>query len=126
MPTVQDRRYIDIDDIAVLQNLVARDAVADNVIDRGAAAFGVAAIAERGGNSAGLERHALDDRVNLSGRDPRNYLRHKCVKYLCGKTARAAHPFEAFWPVELDHMAARLGPVFGADLDIFGHDPKIG
>ena len=35
--------------------------------------------------------------------------------------AGAAHPLEAFGPGELDHMAARLGPVFGADLDIFRH-----
>jgi len=40
---------VDIDDVAVLQPLVARDAVADDVVDRGADRLRIAAIAERRG-----------------------------------------------------------------------------
>ena len=50
-------------------------------------------------------------------------MRHQRVEDLGGEAAGAAHALEALGPVELDHMAARLGPVFGADVDIFGHAP---
>jgi hypothetical protein len=53
-------------------------------------------------------------------------MRRQGVEDLGGKAAGAAHSFEAFGPVKLDHMAARLGAVFGANLDIFCHGPQIG
>ena len=126
MPAVENWGNIDIDDVAVLEDLVARDAVAHDMVDRSAATLGVAAVAEGCGDSAGLERHALDDRVDLAGGDAGNDLRHQRVEDFGGEAARAAHPCEALGPVELDHMAARLGAIFGADLDVFGHEHQIG
>ena len=46
MPAIDDRRDVDVDDVAVLQLPVLRNAMADDMIDRGAAALGIAAIAE--------------------------------------------------------------------------------
>jgi hypothetical protein len=37
------------------------------------------------------------------------------IERLGRQPAGAAHALEALGPVELDHMTARLGPVFGAD-----------
>src|SRR5690606_9081379 len=42
VPTVDDDRMVDVDDVAFLQNLVAGNAVADDVVDRGADRLGVA------------------------------------------------------------------------------------
>ena len=72
-------------------------------------------------DAAAAETPPADDVVQLSGGDARNHMRHQGVEYFRGQTACAPHPLEPFRPVELDHMAARLGPVFGADLDIFRH-----
>ena len=47
MPAVEDQRHVDIDDVAFLQRLLARDAVADDVVDRGAGGLAVAAIHQR-------------------------------------------------------------------------------
>src|SRR5688500_12951963 len=52
VPAAQDRGYVDVDDIAVLERLVAGNAVADDMVDRGAAALGIAAITERGRDAA--------------------------------------------------------------------------
>ena len=126
VPTVEDRGDVDVDDVPVLQDLVARNAVANDVVDRGAATLGVSAITESCRHSTRVERHPLDDRVNLSGCDAGNHLRHQRVEYFGGEAAGAAHALEPLGPVQLDHMAARFRPVFGAYFDIFGHGLKIG
>ena len=45
------------------------------------------------------------------------------VEDLGRQPAGAAHSLEALRPVELNHMAARLGAVLWPDLDIFRHGP---
>ena len=66
VPAVEDRRDVDVDDVAVLERLVARDSVADDMVDRDAAALGVAAIAERRGNARRRRSIMLvDDVVEL-------------------------------------------------------------
>src|SRR4030095_2503187 len=47
VPAVEDRGHVDVDDVAVLQDLIAPNDVADDMVDRCAAALGVAAVAER-------------------------------------------------------------------------------
>jgi len=47
VPAVDDRGHVDVDDVAVLEGLVAGDAVAHDVVDRDAAALRVTAVAER-------------------------------------------------------------------------------
>ena len=109
VPAVDDRGHVDVDDVAVLERLVAGDAVADDMVDRDAAALGVAAIAER-------RRHARRRRASCwwtmssssCGRDAGHDVRGERVEDLGGEPAGAAHAFEAFGPVELDHAVARL------------------
>src|SRR4028118_1979927 len=58
-PPAAERRHVDVDEVAVLERPVAGDAVAHDVVDRCAAALGIAAIAERrGGRAAGAARGA--------------------------------------------------------------------
>ena len=52
MPAVEHEGHVDVDDVAFAQRLLVRDAVADDVVDRGAARLAVAAIVERGGQRA--------------------------------------------------------------------------
>src|SRR5688572_15600634 len=51
VPAVEDDGDVDIDDVAVLQRPLAGDAVADDMVDRGAAAAREAAIAQSGGDA---------------------------------------------------------------------------
>ena len=126
MPAIENWGDVDVDDVPVLQRLVAGDAVADDMVDRGAATLGKATIAEGGRHSSGLERHPAYDVVELASRHTGNHLGCQRVEYGGRKLASTPHPFEPFRSMELDHMAARLGPIFGADVDIFRHVPKIG
>ena len=52
MPSVDDGRYVDIDDIAVTQHLVTGNAVADHVVDRRADGFRETPIVEWRRNGA--------------------------------------------------------------------------
>ena len=122
MPAVEDRGHIDVDNVAGLERFVARNAVAHDMVDRRAAAFGEAAIAERRGNSAGVERHTLDNFVEFTGGDAGHDVGHERVEDRGGEAAGGAHPGEPLRPVELDDARARFGAVVGSDADIFGHD----
>src|SRR4051794_29539049 len=102
VPAVENRRDVDVDDVAVLENLVARDAVADDMVDRDAAALGVAAVAERRGQAAAVDRHLVDNVVERLGRDAWNDMRHQRVEDFGGEPSGAAHALEALSPVELD------------------------
>ena len=68
MPAVEDQRHVDIDDVAFLQRLVARDAVADHVIERGAGRLLVAAIHQRRRQGAVIHREVEHQPVDLLGR----------------------------------------------------------
>ena len=41
MPTVQNGGHVDVDDVAILERLVTRNTVADDMVDRSAAALGI-------------------------------------------------------------------------------------
>src|SRR3546814_550855 len=69
VPAVQERRHVDIEDVAVLQRAVAGDAVADDMVYRDARAVGIAAIAQGRGHGAGVAHHPVNDRVQLPGGD---------------------------------------------------------
>ena len=69
MPTINDDCHVDMDDVAFLQALIARDAVAHHMIDRGADGFGITAIAERRGYGATLHSHIIAQPVQLFSGD---------------------------------------------------------
>ncbi len=48
MPAIEDERDIDIGDVALLEGAVARNAVADHMVERDAGGMAIAAIADRG------------------------------------------------------------------------------
>ena len=121
MPAVDDRGHVDVDDVAVLERLLARDAVAHDMVDRDAAALGISAVAERRGQSAGVGRHLVDELVELLGRDARHHMRSERVEDLGGKPTGAAHPFEPLGSVELDDSVLRFGAVVGRNGDVLSH-----
>jgi hypothetical protein len=123
VPAIDDRRHVDVDDVAVLQRFLARDAVANHMVDRDAAALGVAAITERRRHRARGERHLVDNVVERLGRDSGDDVGRQRVEDLGGEPPGPAHPFEALRPVQLDDAVASLDPIVCSHGDILSHAP---
>ena len=121
VPAVDDRGHVDVDDIAVLQRLLARNAVADDMIDRDAAALGIAAIAQGCGGGASLDRHLVDDVVEILGGHAGDDVGHQRVENFRGQPTGPAHARKTLGAVQLDHAVAGLDPVVAGDGDILSH-----
>ena len=104
-----------------LQRPLARDAVADDMVDRDAAAFGIAAVAEGRRDRAGIERHLVDDVVELLRRDARHDVRHERVEDLGRQASGAAHALEALGAMQLDGAVAGFEAVVGGDGNVLSH-----
>ena len=70
-PAVEDHRDVDVEDVAVLQPPLRRDAVADDVVDRDAAGVAVALVADRRRGGAGGAHHVVHRGVELDRRHAR-------------------------------------------------------
>ena len=66
MPAVDDDGVVDVDDVALLQNLVAGNAVADDVVDRGADGLLIALVAEAGRQGSVVEGELADAVVQFA------------------------------------------------------------
>ena len=96
VPAVEDRGHVDIDDVAVLQRPVAGNAVADDMVDRGAAALRIAAIAQGRGDARRASRHlGEDDVVDLLGGDAGDDMGNERVEDLGGAAPGGAHAGKA-------------------------------
>src|SRR3546814_6446103 len=94
MPAVQNGGHVDVDDVAIAQRPVGRNAMADDLVDRDAAAMRETAIAQRGRHAACLLRHLVDNCVEVVGAGTGNDMRGQTVEHIGGKTARLAHTLE--------------------------------
>lgn len=68
MPAVHDTGDINIDDIAIPENVVTGDPVADDIVDAGAAAFRVSEVSECGWCVSVLNREIVCESIDLAGR----------------------------------------------------------
>src|SRR4029078_3557438 len=87
---------------AVLERLVAGNAVADHVIERGAGRLLVAAIHKRRGQGAMVHRIFEDQPVDFLGRHARSDMLRQHVEAARNKLPRLAHGFECGGAVDLD------------------------
>ena len=69
VPAIHNTGDIDIDDIAILENVVAGDPMADDVVDAGADGGGIAVVVEGGRFGAEGEGAVVDGVVEIHGRD---------------------------------------------------------
>lgn len=67
VPAIHNTSDIDIDDIAILENVVAWDAMADDVVHAGAAAFGVSEVSECGWGVSMLDGVIVREPIDLAG-----------------------------------------------------------
>ena len=102
VPAVEDQGHVDIDDVAVLERLLARDAVADHVIDRGAGRFSVAAIHQGRRHRLVVHGEFEHQAVDAVGRHAGLDLVGEHVEAFGGQAAGQAHAREGAGAVQLD------------------------
>ena len=102
VPAVKDQRHVDIDDVAILQRLVAGNSVADHMIERRAGRFLVAAIHQRCGKSVVVHRVFKHQAIDLFGRHTWTDVLGQHVKAARHKLASLAHRLEGGRTVNLD------------------------
>src|SRR3546814_16324126 len=96
VPTVYDDGDVDVDDVAVFETLVvAWNAVADDVVHRGADRLGEAAIVQWRRNRAARLDEVVAELVQVFRRHPRLHLRGDHVESFRRQAAGTAHAFEA-------------------------------
>jgi hypothetical protein len=115
MPAVEQRGHVDIDDVAVLQRPVRRwNAVADDMVDGGAAALRIAAIAQGRRHRAPRPHFREDDLVQLLRRHAGHNVRNQRIKDLGRAAPGGAHAGKALGAMQLDiAMPAGDGRVVG-------------
>ena len=91
VPAVDDGGDVDIEDIAVPQPLVAGNAVADHMVDRGADRFGKTAVVERRRDRAAIADEPGAELVERLRGDPGNDMRGDEIEGLRGQAAGHAH-----------------------------------
>ncbi len=84
MPAIEDQGHVDVDNVAVLERLAVGHAVANNMIERGADGFAVAAIVERRGIGVMRHRELEDEGVERLRGGAGDHLRGQEVKRLGG------------------------------------------
>ena len=82
------RGDVDIEDVAVAQRLFVGNAVADDVIDRGADRLAVAAIMERGGIGVVVAAELEDELVERGGGDAGPHHRNEQIERLSRSARR--------------------------------------
>jgi hypothetical protein len=106
MPAVEQRGHVDIEDVTLADDPVAGNAVADHAVERDAAAMRIAAIAQRGGHRAPVQRHLPHDVVERASGDAGLHMGHQRVQDFGSEAARLAHAFKGFRAVQLDRGRA--------------------
>ena len=102
VPAVEDQGHVDVDDVAVLERFAVGHAVANDMIERGADRFAIAAIVERRGIGVMRHREIEDERVERLRGDAGPHMLGQEVKRLGGQPAGPAHSGEGLRPVQFD------------------------
>mmetsp|Transcript_2815 Transcript_2815/g.4579 ORF Transcript_2815/g.4579 Transcript_2815/m.4579 type:complete len:390 (+) Transcript_2815:31-1200(+) len=95
-------RDVDVDDVAVLELVRVRYAVADDLVDGGAARLGKAVVVERAGVRVALQRHLVDKRVDGVRLHSGGYHPPGRVQHLARNPASRAHALDVRGGFDLD------------------------
>ena len=102
MPAVDDDCDIDVDDVAVLQPLVAGYAVADDMVDGGADRLRKAAVVQGRRNGAVPDDEVMAQTIQLARGDAGLNAGRDEIQRLGGESAGQAHGLEGLGAVDLD------------------------
>ena len=100
MPAIDDHCHVDVDNVTIAQRLIVRDAVADDVVDRGAERMTVSAVSKAGGNSLMVDHIFIGESIERRRADARSNLRRQKIEDFRRESSCAPHPFERFAAVD--------------------------
>ena len=128
MESVLDDGHVDVDDVALLESAVARYAVADDVVDRGADGLRIAAVAERRGDGVlHIDDVVVADPVQLLGRHPGDDVRTDHVERFGREPAGDPHRLLVGAVLDRHPSEAVLGAAHGFWMlhggEMFGRHP---
>ncbi len=125
VPAIDDDGDVDIDDVAVLQHPLPRNAMTDDMVDRSADRLREAAIVQRCGDGPVVGDVFMADAVQLSGGHARFHVGRDQVQGLGGQPARLPHALERLRPMQLDLSGVLARRLLGCDI-IHGLRPPLG
>src|SRR5262245_47425331 len=102
MPAVQDERHVDIDDVPILQWLVAGNAMTHDVVERCAGRLPVATVHKGGGERAVIHGILEYESVDLLGRHARANFHRQQVETTSNELTGLAHRLEGGRAMNLD------------------------
>ena len=116
MKSIFDECYIDVNDVAVFENLiVTRDAVADHVINAGTDGFWETPVVERGRNSLlFVDSEFVTDSVQFPCTDSRSDKLLYHFELFCREGANRTHLFDFICGFELNSHVLLRAPKFGS------------
>lgn len=91
VPSIYNAGDIDIDDISILENIVTRYPVADDIVDTGATTFGVSEVAKCGWSVSVLDGVIVSKSINLTSRNTRFDVSSQIVHQLRVESTGSAH-----------------------------------
>ena len=94
MYSVDVDRHIDVDDVAVLERTGIGDAMANNLVHRGADRLWKASVVQRRWVGATTNRLVVNDLIDLVGSDSRRHETTSMDQYLCGHGSCLTHRIE--------------------------------
>ena len=102
MPAIDDQGHVDVDDVAFAQRLVIGNAVADDVVDRGADRLGIAAIIKRCRHCAVVAGKLHNQAVQRIRGDSWPHQGRDQIKGFSREPSRPAHALKVFGLVQFD------------------------
>ena len=126
VPSVHDAGDIDIDDIAIVENIVTWDAVADDVVHTRAAAFGVSEVPKGGRCVSVLNGVVVCESIDFTGGDACLDKTTEVIHQLSVEASGGAHAIALdFGKLQfaqvLQHLSLGSDGVWGAPLDASIH-----
>src|SRR5262249_2156292 len=112
MPAVEDDGDVDVEDIAVLQLLVAGNAVADDMVDGGADRLRETAVVQGRRNGAAPDDEVVAQAVEFARGDARLDVGRDIVERLRRQATGAPHGLEVLGAVDLD-ATGLVTPIVG-------------
>ena len=120
VPAINNRRHVDIDDVAVAQAFVAGYAVTHDMVDRCAAAMREPAIAERSRDRPFADHMHTDHIVELARGDAGHHMRDQRIEHVSREFPRRAHARKTLGAMKLDRAITRSA-AFGGSSYVSGH-----
>src|SRR5262245_27872756 len=112
MPAVDDHGDVDVDDVTLLQAVVAGNAMAEDMVDRGADRLGKAAVVQGRRNGAVPDDEVMAQTIQLARGDARLDVGRDEIERLGGQASGPPHGVEGLGPMDLD-AAGVVTPILG-------------